>query len=672
MNLEEALRLIRGGSASNGPDEQSREAIQRLYNQQQNGRDPLERSHNRSTRVSSASSRESGQGHNRPLSGRPLDASLRAQLMERSMRNLTSSRSRFEQQLEQHQQLLVEQQQKSLHDFNQAIRQEIDADTKVQGVEGTDADNVPLRSESLSSLDSLEEGNQSSLENSQADHQFHQMTEQQREAYNAQNGDVHGDSTAQNRALAQELGSQERLARPQSAKVSAMKGQRETQPYAYGQTQNQIQGGANVATTLNNSHIIGPIPQGYYTPQAGVPPSSTPVIQGNLSYYSDSLDASQSVAERRVAVGTALRLPQQSPPVSQPVKQPPPALQYDSQLLAHRKFETCPNQKKSGVGPRQFSDNNDAVDNAQQRNNKNSSNPTSEEPTSALTQNEQPNERPKAHIYAWTSPPPEESEQESNFIHTDGQANINSNYSASMVADRVMATNLHPQTSRTISTAATTTWVYQTVNAAHNKEPVYTQSGTVPSSSASHQSSFAAQGSQAEIPKGQGQKPGSVLTSTGTYPATTGLKFVASMPPSYQSHMQSADNRQQSQPHGSHGQNHNQNQVGTGRETGSSTHQNYRGGSVSQGTLGLVNGKLTTIDIGQSQYNHQEKKITVVEDDMDGKKEVRSILKRVKKDPAPKVTEGVTRFNVHDSVEIARKHMKSYEDVKRKKVTKFV
>nr|KAG5706857.1 hypothetical protein BaRGS_004192 [Batillaria attramentaria] len=52
--------------------------------------------------------------------------------MERSLRNLTNSHSRFEQQLEQHQQLLVEQQQKSLHEFNEAIRREIDTDAKVQ------------------------------------------------------------------------------------------------------------------------------------------------------------------------------------------------------------------------------------------------------------------------------------------------------------------------------------------------------------------------------------------------------------------------------------------------------------------------------------------------------------------------------------------------------------
>lgn len=697
MDLEEALQLVRGGSGTRtgtgtgSPNEQSRGAMQRMYHQQHHARDSLDRSYLRASRVGSAGPGEERQGRGRPMSGggRPQDASTRAELMERSMRNMTSSRSRFEQQLEHHQQFLMEQQQKSLHDFNQAIRREIDSDTKVQGVEDNEADNLPWRSESLSSLDSLEqeeEDQSSSLGNSQQDHQalkeFHQMAEQQRDVRQIRDDFDHGDFSAKEQQQARKFGAEpnrpslERAGRPQSVKVPAARDQHsggDCQRHPNGQSQGDR---AAITSMAGNGHVIGPIPQGYYSPPAGTPPSCTPVIQGNLSYYPDSLDANHSSSEKRVTVGTALRLPQQPSAASQAIKQPPPTLQYDSQLLMHRKFENRPNH--SGVVGKESKHANDSSGNAesaQQRNRVANSRPVPEQqPTSALTQDEHPRERPKAHVYAWTSPPPVENDQDLNSAppaasqHTvDRQASSDSShYTANMVADRVMATNLHPQTSRNISTAATTTWVYQTVNSTRSKEPAFSQANTNSVSVSPSKTSSGSQPTHAEIPKGQGQKPGTALTSTGTYPSATGLKFVASVPASFQGHPHLSDhNRQQ----GSDNQNLGQGHTGSVREPSGSTHQQQRGGSINQGTLGLVNGRLTVIDSGQPQNACYERKITVVEDQTDNAKEVRGILKRMNKDEPSKATGGgQTRFNVQDSVEIAKKHLQHNTDLKRKTV----
>ncbi|XP_076444592.1 uncharacterized protein LOC143282739 isoform X2 [Babylonia areolata] len=642
VDIEDALRLIRG-SASSIPNEQSREAIQRMYNTQQNGRDPLERSHVRSSRASSAGQRETRKSQNRPLSGRPLDASMRAQLMERSLRNLTSSRSRFEQQLEQHQQLLVEQQQKSLREFNQAIRKEIDSDTKVQGVEENEPHDIPLQNESLSSLDSLEEGNQSlgnSLQGQQALKDFHQVSEHQREAFQTHSNNDKGGNTMmqhQRRPDAEQgYPPGDRSGRPQSGKAPVSRPQYDTQRQGDGPGQADR---ANVSA--GGAHIIGPIPQGYYSSSNGAPVSSTPIIQGNLSHYPDSLDVTQANPERHIAVGTALRLPQQSPPVNQPVKQPPPSLQYDSQLLAHRRFEVHSTQN-NGQSP----SGNNMNTYQQEVHSKNTTTKMPEELTSALTQNEHPNERPKAHIYAWTSPPPEENGQDQYTAPSTLPPNNNTNsYSASVVADRVMATNLHPQTCRTISTAATTTWVYQTVSSAHNKEPVYTDANVSNNMTHTHQTSFGTSPSHVEIPRGQGQKP------AGAHPATTGLKFVATGPQDY---MQASDNRQQSDSHAT--DNRYQSQGVSRKEA-----QQTRGGTT-------VSGKLITMDTGQADAVKQGQKITVVEDQMDGRREVRSILKKANKDMLN--PGGPTKFNVQDSLEIAKMHMRKHEQVQRKKVQK--
>ncbi|KAK7107144.1 mediator of RNA polymerase II transcription subunit 12-like isoform X2 [Littorina saxatilis] len=727
MDLEEALQLVRGTSAPshNSADRVSREAIQRLYNH--TSQEHQDRSNVRTSRASSAGSLRH-QNQKRPVSGRPLEASIRAELMERSMRNMASSRSRFEQQLEQHQQLMIEQQQKSLHAFNQAIRREIDDDAKVQGVEDREEDEIPERSESLSSLDSLEdEENQLSLGNSLQDHQalkdFHRAAEQHRDQRHNQGTQQQGDGSK---------AEQIRKTDTEPAHQSARSGRGDVGPGV-------------MMNSTGNSHVVGPIPQGYYSPVSGVPPFSSPVIQGNLSYYQDSLEGSHS-PERRV--GMALRLPQQPAAAPQPMKQPAPALQYNSQLLAHRKFDTHPDQSSNATGSKHYAGGGDIGENSRQTSDVKSDPPAAEQPTSALTQNERPVERPKAHVYAWTSPPPVE-EQDPGWPTQQGQLNkqATSDYSAEMVADRVMATNLHPQTSRNISTAATTTWIYQTVNTAQNRGPDYSQAGSVhpaqnrgpdysqagsvhpaqnrgpdysqagsvhpaqnrgpdysqagsvhpaqnrgpdysqagsvhPAQNRGPDYSQAgsvhpAQGNQTnngahpahtEIPRGQGQKPGGMMTSTGTYPATTCLKFVASMPPSFQGCQQTADYRQQVAD--------NQNTIHSHSVTEQNAKQQPqqgKEGSVSQGTLGLVNGRLTIIENGQTQKTHVEPTVRVVECESVRQKEVRGILKKLNRDSKPAESNpGQSKFNVQDSVEIAKKHMHHYAEAKKKRMKKAV
>ena len=79
-----------------------------------------------------------------------------AALHNKSLRNLTTSRSLFEQQLESHQQQLIHQQQRALQDFNEQVLNEIgveralDSTLNGQTLERSDTS-------SLSSVDSLEE-----------------------------------------------------------------------------------------------------------------------------------------------------------------------------------------------------------------------------------------------------------------------------------------------------------------------------------------------------------------------------------------------------------------------------------------------------------------------------------------------------------------------------------
>lgn len=85
----------------------------------------------------------------------------REEMHNKSLRNLANSRNLFEQQLETYQQTFLEQQQQNLRDFNNQIMKEIQ-DDNAANVNGAEFD----RSESLSSLDSLEEGSHDTLRES--------------------------------------------------------------------------------------------------------------------------------------------------------------------------------------------------------------------------------------------------------------------------------------------------------------------------------------------------------------------------------------------------------------------------------------------------------------------------------------------------------------------------
>lgn len=74
-------------------------------------------------------------------------------MQNRNLRNLNSSRGLFEQHLHQQQQLLVQQQEQSLHDFNTAIMQEMLNDKKIEGEENDHEDRI--ETDSVSSEDSL-------------------------------------------------------------------------------------------------------------------------------------------------------------------------------------------------------------------------------------------------------------------------------------------------------------------------------------------------------------------------------------------------------------------------------------------------------------------------------------------------------------------------------------
>ena len=112
-----------------------------------------------SQRAESATSNRSYSNHslNARTAEHARQVAARTELHSSSLRNLTSSRSLFEAQLEQHQQNLAEHQLQALNHFNAAIRQEIDADTTLHGTSDLCAPEI-TRSESVSSVDSLEGG----------------------------------------------------------------------------------------------------------------------------------------------------------------------------------------------------------------------------------------------------------------------------------------------------------------------------------------------------------------------------------------------------------------------------------------------------------------------------------------------------------------------------------
>jgi hypothetical protein len=145
--LDDALRIVRGSPAS------SRSGSARTRNQssptssfyRQNS-DPLSKPYFNKYAHPSINN---GNGTNK-----------QEELHNKSLRNLNNSRNLFEQQLESYQQSLLEQQQKTLREFNKQIMKEIEVDKNVINYDQNE-DNGLDRSESLSTVDSLEDGDTS-------------------------------------------------------------------------------------------------------------------------------------------------------------------------------------------------------------------------------------------------------------------------------------------------------------------------------------------------------------------------------------------------------------------------------------------------------------------------------------------------------------------------------
>ncbi|XP_052089935.1 uncharacterized protein LOC127726569 isoform X3 [Mytilus californianus] len=148
--LEDTLKLVRGSSSGR----HSAKHQTSPYSTQLFSTDPLNKPY---------VNKYSGSYHHTPE--KQNDNSNANYLHNNSLRNLNSSRNLFEQQLEQHQQLLVEQQQRTLNEFNDAIKNEIASDRSVQGVDVEYGHQNLPQSQSLDSLDSLEDSEDSIRQN---------------------------------------------------------------------------------------------------------------------------------------------------------------------------------------------------------------------------------------------------------------------------------------------------------------------------------------------------------------------------------------------------------------------------------------------------------------------------------------------------------------------------
>lgn len=148
--LEDTLKLVRGS----GSGRHSAKHKNSPYSPQLFSTDPLNRPY--------INKYSSSYNHS---ADKQTDNSNPSHLHNNSLKNLSNSRNLFEQQLEQHQQLLVDQQQRTLNEFNDAIKNEIARDRGIQGVEVESGSQHLPHSESLSSVDSLENSDDS-LQNS--------------------------------------------------------------------------------------------------------------------------------------------------------------------------------------------------------------------------------------------------------------------------------------------------------------------------------------------------------------------------------------------------------------------------------------------------------------------------------------------------------------------------
>ena len=141
--LEDALQIVRGSPATtrvSSARTHDRESPTRTSLYRQNS-DPLSKPYfNKYAHPTINQSRS--------------DIDKREALHNKSLHNLNASRSLFEKQLETHQQLLLEQQQNALREFNKQVLKEVEFDKNVTN--GEPNENFE-RTESLSSVDSLEE-----------------------------------------------------------------------------------------------------------------------------------------------------------------------------------------------------------------------------------------------------------------------------------------------------------------------------------------------------------------------------------------------------------------------------------------------------------------------------------------------------------------------------------
>ncbi|KAK3696961.1 hypothetical protein RRG08_023152 [Elysia crispata] len=150
QTLEDALRLIRGSPRHSRPNSA------RTISPRKENEDPFEKSY----------FEKRGHQMTRPGSGRinhQINQHARAELMDHSLQNFTSSKTLFEQQLEQQQSLLLRQQQQSLRDFDNAVQREIDSDISNynDGISDEVEKKFSKSDDSCSSVDSLEESNES-------------------------------------------------------------------------------------------------------------------------------------------------------------------------------------------------------------------------------------------------------------------------------------------------------------------------------------------------------------------------------------------------------------------------------------------------------------------------------------------------------------------------------
>lgn len=147
--MDEALKIVRRCSSASRVNSARAKSPKRSYSRENT--DPLNRAYVNKYAV-----------NNRPASPGSPKGRDPNKLHNNSLKNLNNSKSLFEQQLEQQQQFLIEQHQRALQEFNV----ELNSDRELLPAEQQYEQNGFERSESLSSVDSLEEGSQDSLQQS--------------------------------------------------------------------------------------------------------------------------------------------------------------------------------------------------------------------------------------------------------------------------------------------------------------------------------------------------------------------------------------------------------------------------------------------------------------------------------------------------------------------------